>query len=378
MAVAPEALHQAARILARAKHPVILYGPAWMGDSGADLDAIANLALLLGDIEAGFVAEDNNTLGAWEMGVVPDLYPGGQSFQDNRIRNRLAGVWGGRLSPVEGLDFDGMMQAARAGSLQAMWIMGSDPANDCRVAGEALGRIPFLVVQDLFMTDTASLAEVVLPAASFAETDGSYINLTGRLQVLRAGMRPPGEAQPDWWIVAELAKRVLDDKRRRAWEFAGPAQVLSEIARALPGFRGVDYARMGEIGLQRPTPEAKVRRAFALVEPEVAARDPEFPLSLTTGRMLYDRGTLADHSVQIESLVPGAFVMINPTDAAELALADGDDVSVVSANGRLSFTLRVSDEVARGVAFAPLNLSEAPLSVLFADRWTLPRVRIVK
>jgi NADH-quinone oxidoreductase chain G len=376
--VAPEALHQAAHVLAQAKHPIILYGPAWMRGSTSILEAMANVALLLGDIEAAFVAEDSNTLGACEMGVVPDLYPGGQSFQDNRIRNRLAGFWGGRLSPVEGLNFDGMMEEARAGGLQAMWIVGSDPANECRVAGEALGRIPFLVVQDLFMTDTASLAEVVLPAASFAETDGSYSNLTGRLQVLRAGMRPPGEAQPDWWIIAELAKRMLDDKRRRAWEFGGPAQVLGEIARALPKFRRVDYARMGEMGFQRPSPETRARRAFTQVEPEVAAHDPEFPLILATGRLLYDRGTLTNRSAHIQNLVPAAFVMINPIDAKELGLADGDSVSVVSTKGRLGFTLHVSDKVAPGVAFAPRNLSDAPLSVLFADRWTLPRVRIVK
>ncbi len=375
--VSPESLQQAAQILGQARHPIILYGPAWMRDS-ANLDAMTNVSLLLGDVETGFVADDNNTLGAREMGVVPDLYPGGQSFQDNRIRNRLAGFWGGRLSPVEGLNFDGMMEKARAGSLQAMWIMGSDPANDCRIAGEALGRIPFLVVQDLFMTDTASLAEVVLPAASFAETDGCYINLTGRLQVLRAGMRPPGEAKPDWWIIAELAKRMLPDKRGSAWDFRGPAQVLGEIARALPNFRGVNYARMGETGFQRPSPEARARRAFARVEPEVVPHDPDFPLILATGRTLYDQGTLTKRSAQVQNLVPAAFVMINPRDAKELELSDGDGVSVISSKGRLAFTLRVSDKVTPGVAYAPLNLSEAPLSVLFADRWALPRVRIVK
>jgi predicted molibdopterin-dependent oxidoreductase YjgC len=110
----------------------------------------------------------------------------------------------------------------------------------------------------------------------------------------------------------------------------------------------------------------------------VALHDPEFPLVLWTGRMLYDRGTLLLRSGQIQKLVPAAFVTINPADAEKLELVDGDDVSVVSAKGRLRFAAKVSDEVAQGVAFAPLNLSDAPLSVLSADRWTLPRVRIVK
>jgi NADH-quinone oxidoreductase chain G len=235
--VSPRALQQAAQTLAQARHPAILFGPAWMPGTTASLDALANLALLLGDVEVGFVPEDNNTLGALAMGVVPDLFPGGQSFHDNRIRSRLANFWGGRLSPVEGLDFDGMIEAARDGGLQAMWIVGADPADECRIAGEALGRIPFLVVQDLFMTDTASLAEVILPAASFTEADGSYVNLTGRLQALRAGMRPPGQARPDWWIIVELARRMVGDKQRRAWDFGQPSDVLREIAKALPDFR---------------------------------------------------------------------------------------------------------------------------------------------
>jgi predicted molibdopterin-dependent oxidoreductase YjgC len=153
---------------------------------------------------------------------------------------------------------------------------------------------------------------------------------------------------------------------------------LGEIARAVPKFRRVDYARMGEMGFQHPVPESRARRTFTQVEPEVAAPDSEFPLILAAGRLLYDRGTLANRSAQIQNLVPAAFVMINPIDAKELDLADGDSVSVVSSKGRLGFTLQVSDEVAPGVAFAPRNLSDAPLSVLFASRWTVPRVRIEK
>jgi NADH-quinone oxidoreductase chain G len=375
------ALQQAAQILAQARQPIILYGSNWVqGVNVQDrLDAVANLTLLLGGIEAGFVAEDNNTLGALEMGVVPGLYPGHQPFDDIRVRNRLASLWGSRLSPVKGLDFDGIMAAAREGSLKAMWIMGADPANDCRVAGDALGRVPFLVVQDLFMTDTGSLAEVVLPAASFAETDGSFLNLTGRWQAIRAAMRPPGQARPDWGIIVELARRMLDTRRerRRSWDFAQPADVLNEIARVLPGYRDVDYATMGDEGWQRPVPQAATRRTFVRLEPGLPAHDPDYPLTLVTGRLLYDRGTLLRCSEWLQKLVPDAFVMVHPADATKLGLADGDDVSLVSAKGRLRFTVRVSDTVVPGVAFTPLNLSDAPLSVLFVGRQTLPDVRIV-
>jgi NADH-quinone oxidoreductase chain G len=405
--VPARALQHAAQLLAQAVQPVILYGPAWVfgpsmdpadgspRDSGgrAKLDAVSNLALLLAGIarhsvEAGFVPKDNNTLGALEMGVAPDLCPGGFPLTDNRVRSRLASFWGGRLSPVEGLDFDGMMRAGREDGLKAMWVMGADPAHDCREAGDVLGRIPFLVVQELFMTETASLAEVVLPAASFAESDGCFTNLTGRLQAIRAAKRPPGQARPDWWIITELARRMVDDRRQRAWGFASPADVLSEISKVLPGYRGVDYATMDNGGWQRPAaertaPHGNVRdllsaRAPVRVDPHPQPPDPEYPLTLVTGQLLYDRGTLLRCSGRIQNLVPDAFVMIHPAEAEKLDLADGDQVLVVSPHGQLAFAVRVSDEVVPGAVFAPLNLSDAPLSVLFADRWTLPRVRIVK
>jgi predicted molibdopterin-dependent oxidoreductase YjgC len=127
-------------------------------------------------------------------------------------------------------------------------------------------RIPFLVVQDLFLTGTASLAEVVLPAASFAEIDGCFTNLTGRWQRLRAAKRPPGHARPDWWIITDLARRMVDEKRQRAWFFAGPADVLGEIARVLPACRGLSYSLMGDGGWQHPASPSATRRAFIRVE----------------------------------------------------------------------------------------------------------------
>lgn len=386
--VPARALQEAAQILVQAEHPAILYGPNWVRDAvakagssrstAASIEAAMNLALLLGGIAAAYVAGDNNTLGAMEMGVVPDLFPGGQDFADNKTRSRLTGFWGGKLSPVSGLDFDGMMIAGQEDRLGALWIMGADPASECRKASEALGRVPFLLVQDLFLTDTASMAEVVLPAASLAESDGSFISLTGRLQAIRAAMHPPGGAQPDWWIITELAKRMAHSKQQRAWDFSGPADVLQEIAKVLPGFRGVDYAQMGEAGWQRPAPQPPTRRSLVPIEFEPPTPDPDFPLVFFTGRLLWDRGTLLSRAGRIQNLVPEAFVAIHPVDAEKLGLVDGDDVSVVSRVGRLGFAVRISEEMVPGVIFAPSNLSAAPLSVLFADRRTLPYVRIEK
>ena len=390
--VSAGSLREAAQVLGQAANPLLLYGSAWLRGIGAQGDvadarapapsllALENLSLLLGGIEAGFLAEDNNTLGALEMGVVPDLYPGRRPSKDthSRARNRLASVWGAKLSPVKGLGYDAMLAAAREGRLKAMWIMASDPASDCPVAGDALGRLPFLVVQDLFMTDTASLAEVVLPAASFAESDGSYTNLTGRLQAVRAAKRPPGQARVDWWIIAELAKRMVDGRQQKAWEFAGAESIFDEITRVLPGYRGLSLSQLGDGGWQPPLPPATARRSFSPVTSAQVRSDPGFPLTLVTGKLLYDRGTILSRSQTIQKLVPEAFVMIHPRDAGKQELVDGEEVSVVSADGSLSLCVKISDGIAPGVVYAPLNLSDAPLSVLFADRGSLPRVRIAR
>jgi predicted molibdopterin-dependent oxidoreductase YjgC len=328
------------------------------------------------------VAPDNNSLGALEMGVLPTHLPGGQLLNDSKVRGRLTSFWGAKLSPVAGLDFEGMLAEAGEGRLKAMLVMGADPVGRSLLARAVLDQIPFLVVQDLFLTETASLAHVVLPAASFAETEGSYTNLTGRWQAVQAAKRPPGDARPDWWAVVELAKRMVGEKQQKVWEFSGPHSVLGEIAKILGArsahFRGLDYASMGPGGRQRPEPKRAVRRSFLRVDPATPSQDPSYPLSLVTGHLLYDRGAFLRCSAQLQSLVPDAFVMIHPEDADSLNLAEGGEVSVVSAQGELSLLLRVSDEIVRGVAYVPLNLGEVSASVLSAAGNTPTHIRITQ
>jgi predicted molibdopterin-dependent oxidoreductase YjgC len=362
-------LQRAAEILAGAQNPAILYGPDWVpGTAGnASLTATENLALLLGG-EAGFVATDNNSLGALEMGVLPTQLPGGQPIDDGKARSRLTSFWAAKLSPVAGLDYEGMLSAGQQGHLKAMWVMGSDPAVHSHLARKVLGQIPFLVVQDLFMTETALLAEVVLPAASFAESDGSYTNLTGRWQAVRISKRPPADARPDWWIVMELARRMVGAKQKSAWEFSDPASVLGEITKVLgPKFahyRGLDYDSIGLEGRQRPLPKKAARRSFLRVDSVAPSKDASYPLSLVPGHLLYDRGGFLRRSERLQNLVPDPFVMVHPIDAKNLNLTDGDEVLVASPHSELRLGLRISDEIVPGAVFAPLNLSEVPLSVL--------------
>ena len=376
--VSAAALRRAAAVLSQAKHVVILYGPNWVRRTSTrdNIAAVTNLGVLLGDVDIAFLPEDNNTLGAVEMGVVPDLLPGHQPFQDTKVRGRLASFWASKVSPVAGLDFDQMMAQARDGRLQAMWVMGADPAHEWQPAAEALGRIPFLVVQDLFLTDTAKLADVILPAASFAEGDGSYFNLTGRMQVLRAGKRPPGEAKPDWWIILQLAKRLADQSQQRAWELDSPDDILDEISKILPGYRGITFSKMGQSGWQPPRAQETRRRAFVRVESEPTPQNTAYPLTLVTGKVLYDRGTLLSRTEPAARLAPEATLLVHPSDAEQAGISDGDAVSIESSQGQVTLTARVTGEIVRGVVFAPLNVSDSPLSALFGDRRTWPHVRL--
>lgn len=365
-----QALREAARLLAGAQRPIVLYGADWARPAGvgstvaAALQAVANLTLLLGGIEAGFVAQDNNTFGALDMGVTPDLLPGRQ-LSDDKTRSRLAGIWGGKLSPRAGLDFEGMVSAANESTLQGLWVMGADPAAESRAAGQALGRVPFLVVQDLFMTETASLAEVVLPAASFAETDGSFANLTGRLQAVHAALRPPGEARPDWWILAETAKRMVDGRQQKAWEFAAAADVTAEMSKVVPAYRGLSLAALGGQGRQPDAEVAPSQRLFIRADSDSQGPpDAQYPLILSVGRLLYDRGTVLARSGRVQKLVPAPLVLVHPADAAKLDLAEGDEVTVVSETGQVACAVTISDEIVPGVVHIPHNVTAAPLSVL--------------
>lgn len=380
----PAALTEAAQLLAQARRPMVLYGQSWLWeaatleDPAAALEAVANLAVILGGAEAGFVPWEGNARGALEAGVAPGLYPGRQPIGDNRVRSRLASFWGSALSPVAGLDWPGMLAAAQQGRLAALWVMASDPVQDWPRAAEALDRIPFLVVQDLFLTPTAARADVVLPAASPVGIDGTLINLSGRIQALRAGQRPPGNARPDWHIVADLARRMVEPKQQRNWDFSTPADILAEMSRVIPGWRDLDQAALGRDGWQLPAPQAPNRRAVAPKEQRVPARDPNYPLILCPGRLLYDRSRWLSSAELIQAVVPAAYVTIHPADAQHLDLADGDEVSIISPAGEVPARLRVAAEVVAGVAFAPLNLGDTPLGQLNEEWGALPRVRIVK
>jgi NADH-quinone oxidoreductase chain G len=345
-----ETLRQAAETLAQAEHSLIIYSPALIqGANGeAILAALTNLALLTNSSGPYYLAEDCNSLGALDMGVAPHLLLGRQSITDGEALQRFSRRWSVELSSEAGLSVDEMLEAAIEGKLRALYVMESDPATLCPGGKRALEELDFLVVQDLFLTQTAQLADVVLPAASFAEVDGTFTNLTGRVQRLRGTLRPPGQARPDDQILVELAKAM-----GCGFGYASTAEVMAEVAKLASMDRE-----------QRTRDKGQGDLSFKSLEYQPPAGNNEYPLALVTGRLLYDGGTRLGQSEIMRQLVPEPFVEINPADAEALGIADGATVTVASSRGELKLIAKVSDDIRPGCVFVPRNFPEAPVSTL--------------
>ena len=361
--VPSETLHQAAEMLAQAERGLIIYGPTLVrGTNGeAILAALTNLALLTNSSGPSYLAEDCNSLGALEMGVAPYLLPGRQSITDNETLQRFDRSWGVELASESGLAADAMLEAAAQDKLRALYVMKSDPATHCHIGKEALEKLDFLVVQDLFLTETARLADVVLPAASFAEMEGTFTNLAGRVQKVRGALRPPGEAKPDDQILLELAKAMGSNLN-----YTSAGAVMTEIAELTPMYGNISYEDLGEGGLSRAVDG---RESPTLVKPETCDLRPETGdlLALVTGRLLYDGGIHLGQSETMRQFVPEPFVEINPADAEAMGITDGAVVTVASSKGKLKLAARVSEDIRPGCVFVPQNFSEAPVSVLLDE-----------
>lgn len=349
--------------------------------------AVANLAMLTGNLGkpgAGVnpLRGQNNVQGACDVGALPTYYTGYQRVVDDAAREKFEKAWGMTLPPKPGLTVGEMLKAAHDKKVEAMWIIGenvamSDP--DSSHVIESLKQLDFLVVQELFMTETAQLADVVLPAASFAEKDGTFTNTERRVQRVRKAVNPPGEARADWQIVCEIAKRMGAPS---GWDYASPEQIMGEIAALTPQYAGISYTRIEEKGLQWPVPNkdhpgtpilhtekfSRGKGLFSAVEHQEPAEMPDqsYPFTLTTGRILqhYHTGSLTHRVAGIEALAPEERVEVNPDDAARLGLNDGDWVRVSSRRGAVESRARVTDRVGHGLVFMTFHYAEALSNVL--------------
>lgn len=393
--VAAKDIEEAARIYAKAGSAGIYYAMGItqhvMGTN--NVCAIGNLAMLTGNLgkrAAGVnpLRGQNNVQGACDMGGLPNVYPGYQKVDLAETREKFEKAWNRKLSDKIGLPATEMTGAMIDGSLKGLYIFGENPAiSDPNTSHsvKAFSSVDFLVVQDIFMTETAELADVVLPGASFAEKDGTFTCSERRVQRVRKAVAAPGKAKSDLYIIDQVYKRIMEEGDLN--QAPDPAAIFDEIAGLWPAVAGMDYSRLEGDGLQWPCPapdhpgtkylfaEAFNReggKALFTPVPFVASSelpDADYPFVLTTGRELfhYHTGTMTRRSAGLNAIAPEAFVEVNPRDAEGLGVKDGEKLTVSSRRGSIKLKAKVSEIVPANVVFIPFHYSEAAANLLTSD-----------
>ncbi len=382
-------LRRAARLYGQAKAASIVYA---MGitqhTTGTDnVKTMANLAMLCGNvgIEGGGVNPlrgQNNVQGACDMGGLPNVFSGYQPVTDAKVRAKMEAAWGVKNLPDwVGLTMTGMVPAIPEGKIKALYIVGenpvmSDPDSDHLV--KALQQLDFLVVQDIFLTETGKLADVVLPATTFAEKTGTFSNTERRVAPVRQVIPPLGDSRPDWQIITEISRRL-----GYPMDYAGPEAIFEEIRQVTPSYAGITYARLeAEGGLQWPCPTtehpgtvylhrgqfSRGKGAFFAIDHRDPAEMPDanYPLILTTGRLLYQyhTGTMSRRAPGLEEKAPECRVEIAAGDAIDYGIGDGEPVRVKSRRGELVARALVSPKAVRGTIFIPFHFHEAAVNKL--------------
>jgi len=385
-----EQVVQAARMYATNKPASIFYAMGITQHThGTDnVMAIANLAMLTGNIGkpgsgVNPLRGQNNVQGACDMGGLPNVYPGYQSVADPAVKQKFEAAWGYPLPPPRpGLTITEIFDAASAGKIKALYIMGENPVltePDARHAEEALKKLELLVVQDFFMTETAKFAHIILPGVSFAEKDGTFVNTERRVQRVRKAIEPVGEAKPDWWIICQVAQKM---GKSQGFTFNNPSEIMDEIAKVTPSYGGISYKRLEAVGIQWPCPTeehpgtpilhtktfTRGKGKFMPLEykPCVETPDKDYPLILTTGRSLfqYHTGTMSRRVRGLNAFRNEEFVEINPQDAEALGIADGEKVKVISRRGEVRAKAKVTDVSPPGVVFMTFHFAESPTNQL--------------
>lgn len=383
-----EDLIEAARTYAKADSASIVYS---MGitqhTTGVDnVRSCANLAMLTGNVGKPSTGVDplrgqNNVQGACDAGALPNVYSGYQSVADEKIQAKFEEAWKTKLPSKSGLTVVEMINEAYDGNIKMMYIMGENPMlsdPDVNHVREALDNLEFLVVQDIFLTETAQLADIVLPAVSYAEKDGTFTATDRRVQMVRKAIEPIGESRPDWQIICDLARRMGS----KEFGYLSSAEIMDEIASLTPIYGGIVYERLQENGLQWPCPSkehpgtpylhsgrfSRGKGNFAALEFKEPAELPDYdyPLILTTGRIIfhYHTGTMTRRTEILNREVPTGYVEINPRDAEKLGVADGELVLVQSRRGEINIKALVTKRVPEGVIFIPFHYAECAANVL--------------
>ncbi len=385
-------LRKAARMYASHKPAAILYAMGITQHStGTDnVKSCANLAMLTGNmgIPGGGVNPlrgQNNVQGACDLGGLPNVYPGYQKVTRPEMKEKFEKAWGVTgLSDKVGLQVTQMIHGACDGSVRALYVMAENPLvsdPDINHARHCLEQLDFLVVQDIFLSETARLADVVLPGTSYLEKDGTFTGTDRRIQRVRKVIEPVGDSRADWEIICQLGQRM----GASGFDFASPKEVMEEIARLTPIYGGVSYERLepeNEGFLQWPvtapdhpgTPFlhkgkfSRGRGKFHAIHFKEAAElpDEEYPFILTTGRLMFHfhTGTMTRRTEKLHQEVPEAYVEIHPEDATRIGLDGQKRVRVSSRRGEIELAVRVTEYIKPGVVFIPFHFAEAAANAL--------------
>jgi len=381
-------LIEAARLYARSQASSILYA---MGitqhTTGTDnVKSLANLSMLCGNvgIRGGGVNPlrgQNNVQGACDMGGLPNVYTGYQSVADPAVRERMEKAWGvEKLSEKPGMTVTGMMEKVSESGIKALYIIGENPMvsdPDLNHAKKGLENLDFLVVQDLFLTETARMADVVLPATSFAEKEGTFTNTERKVQRVRKAVNPPGEAKEDLEIISDLSGRM-----GYPMNYENAQAVMEEIVEVTPSYCGINYDRLQNDGIHWPctgtehpgTPCLHMDQftcglgVFHAIEyiPPKELPDEQYPLYLTTGRLLYHyhTGSMTMKSQGLNDMAPECFVELSEQDAEAYDIRDGDFLKITSRRGGIEAKAKLSDNAVKGTVFIPFHFAKAAANKL--------------
>jgi len=385
-----ETIRQVARMFAQARASMILWG---MGisqhihgtDNARCLIALSMLTGQIGRPGTGLhpLRGQNNVQGASDAGLIPMMYPDYRRVDNPEAQARFEALWGRALDPKPGLTVVEIMHAVHAGEIRGMYIMGENPAMsdpDAARAREALAELEMLVVQDIFLTETAFLADVILPASAFPEKTGTFTNTDRAVQLGRQALAPPGDARQDLAIIVAMAKELGLD-----WSYAHPREVFAEMREAMPSIAGITWERLerensvtypceheGDPGdrvvfiEQFPTPTGKARLVPAKIIPGAEPPDADYPFVLITGRQLehWHTGSMTRRTEVLDRIEPYPVASLHPDDIAAFGVEPGGTITVASRRGRVALAARADAGTPRGAIFIPFCYYEAAANLL--------------
>jgi formate dehydrogenase major subunit len=391
--ISPDEIREVARVFARANRAIVFWG---MGISQHvygtnNARCLISLALITGNVGApgsGLhpLRGQNNVQGASDAGLIPMVYPDYQPVGDPDVRAKFEAAWGRSLSPDPGLTVVEITRAAFEGSVRGMYIMGENPfLSDPNVnkVRAALSNLDFLVVQDIFLTETAEFADVILPASAYLEKLGTYTNTDRRVQLGKPVVDLPGEARLDWEIIQDLSSRL-----GYPMDYASPNEIFDEFAGLTSSYATLHHDNLGPFGKLWPNPDpdheegpvvlfedrfptetgrAKLVPAEWTAAPELP--DEDFPFVLSTGRLLehWHTGVMTRRSKALDAISPEAFAAIHPEDAEELGLEEGDRIEIESRRGKIRLAVKLTTRECRGAIFVPFHFREAAANLLTLD-----------